>query len=111
MDEDTVGSEEEKPRAKKRRTSDPTYRQDGTTRDGTLRLLLADFVPDAVLRQLSAGHPQRASETFIDIPFHQLCEFLRRAERAQVLEDGNTSPPGDATPVRWELDRNEGRPM
>lgn len=84
--------------------------RDGATMDGSLRLLLSDFIPDVVLQQISAEHRQQTSDTIIDIPFRQLCEFLGDAEFEQTLEDGNTPPPGEATQVRWKRDRDDSLP-
>lgn len=93
---------------------------------GHLRLVLAGFIPDKVLQQLSSTLARRAESTTIIIPAETLCQFLTIAEEAQDLadeesgsskstpepeteaaEDGSAPQASRKRKVQWDLDGDD----
>lgn len=63
----------------------------GSPAAGSLQLVLADFVPDRVVRQLSTVLRDKIGQASIDVPFSLLNDFLTQAEAIQALEDADTT--------------------
>jgi hypothetical protein len=55
--------------------------------DGGLELFLSDFIPDAVLCQLSRPLREQARATAINIPADQMYKYVILPENAQAVED------------------------
>lgn len=79
---------------------------DGTERDGEIKLSLADFVPEAVVRRIGR---QVLEDATVVIPFSQLNAQLRRGEKRQLaLEKSKTQEQrGGRKRLRFDWDLPE----
>lgn len=107
-------------RGPKRVLFDASFRDaSGRPQAGTLDLLLTDFLPNKVLRQLEGETRRQVEAASMRIDFQELCELLSEAEKMQEIDDASSSSesesdsgPRGSSPrkrktVEWEVVRND----